>query len=244
MSRRLPSKDAPRQDIALFDAYSKQYALQLQKGLCVTGEDAAYYARMRVAWLARILGTMGFQAASVLDFGCGVGNSTEHFLNRLGAQRVVGLDPSVESLNIARSRNERRSATYVHPASYEPKEDFDLAFCNGVFHHIQPPDRPQALDVVARSLRKGGLFAFCENNPWNPGTRYIMSRVAFDKDAITITPPRARELLASHGFEPLRTDYLFVFPRLLAWLRPLEGYMCCLPLGGQYMILCKKGGPR
>ena len=37
------------------------------------------------------------------------------------------------------------------------------------------------------ALRPGGLFAFWENNPWNPGTRLVMSRIPFDRDAITLS---------------------------------------------------------
>jgi hypothetical protein len=86
----------------------------------------------------------------------------------------------------------------------------------------------------------GGVFALWENNPWNPGTRYIMSRVPFDKDAITMTPPETRRLLRATGFEIVRTDFLFVFPHLLRVLRPLERLLARLPLGGQYLVLARK----
>jgi hypothetical protein len=86
----------------------------------------------------------------------------------------------------------------------------------------------------------GGMFALWENNPWNPGTRYIMSRVPFDKDAITMTPPETRRLLRNAGFEIVRTDFLFLFPHLLRALRPLERVLAPLPLGGQYLVLARK----
>ena len=93
------------------------------------------------------------------------------------------------------------------------------------------------MDVIRRALKPGGLFAFWENNPWNPGTRYVMSRIPFDRDAITLTPPEAWRLLQGCGFEILRTDFLFVFPRFLGWLRRLEPRMSSLPCGAQYMVL-------
>src|SRR5437868_6650765 len=65
------------------------------------------------------------------------------------------------------------------------------------------------------------LWAFGENNSWNPETRYIMHRIPFDRDAIPLTPPDARQLLQVGGFEILRTDFLFLFPRMLKWLRGL-----------------------
>jgi SAM-dependent methyltransferase len=113
-------------------------------------------------------------------------------------------------------------------------------FCNGVFHHILPGDRVAALDTIYSSLRSGGVLAFWENNPWNPGTRYIMRRIPFDRNAIALSPSAARSLLRKRGFEVLRTDFLFFFPRLLAWLRSFEPGLVHLPLGAQYQVFCRK----
>jgi SAM-dependent methyltransferase len=121
-----------------------------------------------------------------------------------------------------------------------PTERVDLAFCNGVFHHIPVIDRLTAMKRVYSSLRPGGLFAFWENNPWNPATRYIMNRIPFDRNAITLSPPAARRLLRQGGFEIIQTDFLFFFPRSLRWLRSLEPRLTRLPLGAQYQILGRK----
>jgi len=83
-------------------------------------------------------------------------------------------------------------------------------------------------------------LAFWENNPWNPGMRYVMSRIPFDRDAVTLTAPETRRLLQAGGFEVLRTDFLFIFPRVLSWFRCVESLMTQLPLGAQYQFLCRK----
>jgi hypothetical protein len=67
-----------------------------------------------------------------------------------------------------------------------------------------------------------------------------MSRCAFDRDAIMLTPQEARRLLRNGGFEILRTDYRFIFPRALRGLRKIEDLVYRLPLGTQYLILCRK----
>ncbi len=118
---------------------------------------------------------------------------------------------------------------------------FDLAFCNGVFHHIPLPERASSAARVFKHLRSGGMFAFFENNPLNPGTRYVMSRIPFDRDAITLMPWTARRLLRAAGFKIILTDYLFYFPKALAGLRPLEPLLSKLPLWrAQYLVLCEK----
>jgi SAM-dependent methyltransferase len=228
--------DAPE-----FDAYAARYDEALAAGLSVTGESKDYYALGRMRWLGQRLRALGAKTPGVvLDFGCGLGASTPLFFDVLGATQVVGVDVSEGLLDRARETfaTERR-ARFATIADHDAPASADVAFVNGVCHHIPPADRAEALRYVRRTLRPGGWFAFWENNPWNPGTRYIMSRVSFDENAITLTPPEARGLLRDAGFEIVETDFLFIFPRALRLLRPLERLVTRLPLGGQYMVLCR-----
>src|SRR5262249_19225859 len=119
----------------------------------------------------------------------------------------------------------------------------DLAYTTGVFHHIPPTSHMASLRQIWTALKPGGLFAFWEHNPWNPGTRYIMSRIPFDHDAIMVWPRGARRLLRAAGFEIRGTDFVFVFPSFLRRLRWLEPWLCKLPLGGQYLVLARKVEP-
>jgi SAM-dependent methyltransferase len=153
---------------------------------------------------------------------------------------LVGVDISAKSLEVARRSYKCWNANFLLFGDYLPRAEMDLAFCNGVFHHIPPEQRAASVSYVFRALSPGGLFSFWENSPWNPGTRYIMNRCPFDKDAITLSPPEARRLLQAAGFEILRTDFLFIFPHILRWLRGLEPLVARLPFGGQYQILCRK----
>ena len=150
-----------------------------------------------------------------------------------------GVDVSAASLETARETHTRDGATF---AMIEERigATFDLAFCNGVFHHIPVAERHGAAAYVHDALLPGGFFALWENNPWNLGTRYIMSRVPFDRDAIMMSPPQTRRLLRDAGFDIVRTDYLFIFPHLLRTLRPLERVLSPFPLGGQYLVLARK----
>ena len=229
------------ESVAEFDAYAARYDQELAEGLGLTGEGKEYYARGRMRWVAKRLRELGAtNPRSVLDFGCGLGNATPLFFEQLGAASVVGVDVSDGLLDRARATYAAEPrASFHNIVAYDAPGRADLAFVNGVFHHIPVADRAGALSYVRRALRPGGLFAFWENNPWNPGTRYIMSRVSFDANAITIAPPEARALLRAAGFTIVRTDFLFWFPRALSLLRPVERLLAGLPLGGQYLVLCR-----
>lgn len=224
---------------AEFDEYAQSYNQALAMGLSVTGEPKEYYAEGRVRWLARRLADARWPVRTVMDFGCGIGSSIPFLFDGLGAALVHGVDVSPASLETARSMNKRDGTSFaLIEAPLDPT--FDLAFCNGVFHHIPVAQRLASARFVFEALVAGGMFALWENNPWNPGTRYVMSRVPFDKDAITMTPPETRRLLRDAGFDIVHTDFLFVFPHLLRAFRPLERPLASLPLGGQYLVLARK----
>ena len=224
----------------IFDQYASTYDAALNSGIAVSGENKDYFAKRRIEWLQGCLQEFSLPIRRMMDFGCGTGSSAPLFLTILGAQHFIGTDNSARSLEIANKEHASERAQFVRFEAYAPSDDLDLVFCNGVFHHISPRERPAAVDYVFRSLRPGGLFAYWENNPWNPGTRYVMSRIPFDRDAITLTAREARRLLRLRGFEIVRTDFLFIFPNILHWMRWLEPLCSPLPLGAQYQILCRR----
>lgn len=223
-----------------FDAYAEDYEAALAHGLFVSGEDARYFAGGRIAWLASCLRQLREQPKSVLEYGCGTGTSVPLLFDLVRVESIVGVDISSRSLDVAKRTYGLERAQFLLVDHYQPSEQIDLAFSNGVFHHLPLNERDSAVEYVYRSLRSDGLFALWENNPWNPGTRYVMSRIPFDRGAITLTPPDTRRLLRAGGFTILRTDFLFIFPKMLSWFRGIEPLVSRLPLGAQYQVLCRK----
>jgi trans-aconitate methyltransferase len=175
-----------------------------------------------------------------MDFGCGTGTSIPLFLNWPGVNLVIGTDVSAKSLDVAIATHASPRAQFHLMKDYEPQGNIDLVFCNGVFHHILLDERRDAMHYVYSCLKSGGLFAMWENNPWNPGTRWVMSRIPFDRDAITLSPLESRRRVREARFKLLRTDFRFYFPRLLKWFRPLEALGVKVPLGSQYLVLARK----
>lgn len=225
-----------------FDSYAHDYDAALNRGLAVSGEDKTFFAKGRILWLSRCLKKLGFAPRSVLDYGCGTGTATPFFIDVLGAERVVGVDLSARCLEVARQTHTGLPVEYKLTSGYTPSETIDLAFCSGVFHHVPPEKRADTARYVAACLRAGGLFALWENNPWNPGTRYVMSRIPFDRDAIPLIAPEVRRAMREAGLSLLRTDYCFIFPRAASPLRGLEPYFVKVPLGAQYQVLGRKPG--
>ena len=223
-----------------FDAIAANYDAELQRGLSVSGESKEYFAEGRVKWLSRQLARLRHTPSRILDFGCGTGSATPYLLKINGASHLLGVDVSEASIEVAQREHGSGKASFQPLQSHQPAAEFDLAFCNGVFHHIRLDQRAGSVDHIFRSLRPGGLFALWENNPLNPGTRIVMSRCSFDRDAITLRSGEARRLLRGGGFQIVRTDFLFIFPRFLRAFRPIEPLVSRLPVGAQYMVLGRK----
>jgi SAM-dependent methyltransferase len=220
---------------AYFDSYARAYRQVLQRSLNATGENQDYFARVRVKITRDLLAEHPTRIQKIVDFGCGVGTAAPHLVKEFEPKSLVGVDVSREILKEAAAQNQSERVSFV------PLEDFsgeaELVFCNGVFHHIAPFDRAEALGFIRKTLRSGGYFALWENNPLNPGTRYVMSRCEFDRDAVVITPQDARTLLEVNGFEIVSATSTFFFPRSLAWMRCFERLLAPTMLGGQYLFL-------
>ena len=231
-----PNRGAP----VTFDASSPteppRYALN--QGISLSGEAKDFFARGRVEWLRRC--TQSSRPERVLDYGCGTGAASPLLRTVLGANSVVGVDTSVETIAVA-ERTATDGVTFRCIDDYRPSADIDIAYCNGVFHHVPLTQRAGAIEYIRDSLRPGGIFSFWENNPWNPGTRLVMSRIPFDRDAILVSAREARRLARAGGFEILGTHFLFVFPKMLRVLRKFGCTpLTSLPFGAQYQVLCRK----
>jgi len=222
-----------------FDRFADKYLETLERPCALSGETPDFYAEGRIRWCRGRLGKQ-LPIKTVLDFGCGIGGSFQHFVDFLGCQTVIGVDPSVESLRNARERHSGLDLNLATPDQFVPAENLPFAFCNGVFHHIPPAERPKALAYVRSCLVSGGVFAFWENNPWNPVVVHSMSLNEFDRDAQTISPSTAVRMLEEADFRVRHVDFCFFFPHFARGFRPLEKSLRWLPLGAQYLVLAEK----
>lgn len=221
-----------------FDDYAGEgeYDRALEESLEVSGEGKEFFARGRVVWAASWLKAQQAPSpARVLDYGCGVGDTAPLLHSEWGARTVVGVDESAACIRAAVARHPLHTFTTV--ADHQALQDFDAAYVNGVLHHVPLAQRADVVQRIARSLRPGGRLFLFDNSPWNPGTRFVMSRCRFDDDAVMMWPHQARRLMRSAGFHIEKTAFLFVFPRPLSALRALEPALERAPLGAQYVVV-------
>lgn len=219
----------------LFDL-AAEYDAMLGRGLSLTGEGKRFFLDGRVKDLQAQLGA-GASPGRILDFGCGTGETSVYLSEAFPAAEVAGVDTAERAVEHARAVHGTSRVSF-HPLHALPELGaFDLCYVNGVFHHIPPEKRSEALGLIRDALRPGGRLSLFENNPWNPGTRLVMKRIPFDRDARMLSAREAERLVSGSGLHlAASTRFLFYFPRALAPLRALEPLLVHAPLGGQYHV--------
>jgi len=225
-----------------FSHVGAAYTVQLAQALRLTGDPAEYYARHRIARVRELTSALSVAVRSVLDFGCGTGTSLALLRDAFPDARIVGFEPEPELVKIAQPTATNASAELIQSAELIDPGFADIVYCNGVFHHIAVEERPAAALNMSRALRPGGLAFVWENSPFNPGTRMVMARIPFDRDAVLLRPSELRSLQRDAGLTPFTTEFHFVFPRALRFARPLEMALRALPFGGQYVVVGRFDG--
>lgn len=225
---------------AEFDRFAESYDEAINEGLAASGETKEYFARGRINLVKKRLAELSFSPEVVLDFGCGTGAAIP-FLRELPAVKAIyAVDVSPKSIEVAARLHRCAEARFLLIKDLPAGLQVDLAYCNGVFHHVPPAERRGAVRTIWTALKPGGLFFLWENNPWNPGTRYVMKKVPFDRDAIALSPREGKRLVAENGFEIVARDFAFYFPASLKFARGLEPLLVKAPLGAQYCVIGRK----
>ena len=103
---------------------------------------------------------IGFKK-KVLEIGCGTGQLSIFF--SLGTNNeVIGLDPTIQSLNLAKNFAEKNKITNIEFVNADVFDDvlaedyFDFIWCNGVLHHTKDPYI--AFEIISKSLKNNGYI--------------------------------------------------------------------------------------
>jgi ubiquinone/menaquinone biosynthesis C-methylase UbiE len=226
---------------AEFDKFADEYHASLTAGIALSGEGPEYFSEYKIADIGRACGAASRTMAAstrVLDFGAGIGNSVPYVRKHLPGAELTCLDLSQRSLEVA----EKRFADMAQYVRFDgahipfPQDHFDIAYAMCVFHHINHADHVALLQELRRVVRPGGSLFIFEHNPFNPLTVRVVNNCPFDENAHLIRGAEMKRRLLTAGFASATTRYRVFFPHFLRALRPLEGALAWLPLGGQYFV--------
>jgi SAM-dependent methyltransferase len=228
-----------------FDEWAdpEAYEREVERSIAFAGVGPEMFISAKADLVVRLaethLGDPG--RLSVLDVGCGVGETDRFLEGRF--RSLTGVDVSPESVNAAARRNpwaSYRSYPAGRPLPFADGE-FDLAFAICVIHHVPESERLALTAEMSRVVRPGGIVAVFEHNPYNPLTRRAVSNCEFDADAVLLARRGAERLLSEAGLRQLESAYILFFPRPGERLRSIERGLRWLPLGAQYYVASESG---
>jgi len=226
-----------------FDRYASRYRDDHTENVKqISGVDSDFFSEYKIIEIRRC--EKDASGSSVLDFGCGDGNSATYFLKHLHPLSYCGIDISSESIGIACRRGLERCSFQCYDGENIPFDDetFDVVFLANVLHHIDFSFHRHIIDECLRVLKTGGRLYVFEHNPINPVTRKIVRDCIFDADAKLVPSRYLVRILREAGFGKTEKRYTIFFPRksFFKALVPLEKHLNRCPLGGQYFVRCVK----
>jgi len=197
------------------------------------------------------------EGKSVLDIGSGDG-TTALFLCKLGARRVVGIDPAENAVAAAMERCERDPLSKgktrfvaADVASFSSAEHFDVVVFSRVIHHLPDP---------AGSIQKAAAFApaflAIEPNGLNLALKVIEKISPYHRahDEKSYTPATLTRWFEAAGYAIKQTSYVNLVAMFCPdWLAkickifepaiesiPFINSLCC----GQFLLYGEKADHR
>ena len=117
----------------------------------------------KVEYIMDVLGIK--DGDSILDVGTGTGVMVPHYLDRMSDGHVTAVDFSENMISVARSKypeSERLSYRVMDIYDLKDESVYDKVVCYSCFPHF--PDPIKAVEVLSRSLKKGGIFCIAHSS--------------------------------------------------------------------------------
>ncbi len=224
-----------------FDQFADNYRNIHNNTLKLSGAESDYFSLHKIEIIKF---ENNSKPIKFLDFGCGDGNSSNHFNKLMPQSNYYGIDVSEKSIEVANARkSESNSFTHFNGYIIPFENDFfDVIFAANVFHHIHFDLHENLFKEIHRVLKKGGKFYLFEHNPWNPITRHIVNTCPFDEDAVLLNPIYSKKTFKKLNFKSVNINFILFFPRT-KFFKPFlstEKKLKKIPLGGQYYALSVK----
>jgi SAM-dependent methyltransferase len=221
-----------------FDQFADTYEQEIAAATRFVGVPPKFFLEAKLTHILETLRERFKDLAKLraLDVGCGIGLVDQAL--KVHLPNLVGVDVSEKSLLAARARNpEIEYELSVNDVLPFASGSFDVVVSICVWHHVPPCHWAKFLSEIARVVAPTGILLVYEHNPWNPLTRWAVSRCAFDADAVLLSAGQAAKQLRRAGFRKVATDYLLFLPFKSRIIRFCEKTLFRrIPLGAQYAL--------
>jgi trans-aconitate 2-methyltransferase len=114
----------------------------------------------------------------IFDLGCGPGNSTELLRRRFPDASLIGVDTSMNMLQVARQRVSGAQFIKEDIEFWHPNQKVDLIFANAALHFV--PDHYELMARLMSYLTEGGCLAVQMPNNMQEVSHALMRMVSAD----------------------------------------------------------------
>ena len=158
--RQEPSK--PTIDIPRFHVSSIQEGMQAAVGDCNGHSYLERWEQETPAFAQKIASHIPTDAATIVDYGCGIGRLSKAILGLNDKIRILGVDASPDKLRLARE--------YVNDSRFVPMlpwdlfESFDFVYSVYVLQHVAAIELRHVLERIHFFLRPDGKFVCCSSD--------------------------------------------------------------------------------
>lgn len=149
---------------------------------------------------------------TILDIGCGPGNSTQALVNRWPGAKVTGLDSSATMIQKAQQDFPGQDWLVADASTYSSEVKFDLVFSNAVIQWI--PNHDLLLKHFHGLLSEGGGLAVQIPLFWDMPLGKIIKEVA-NEEGWRSRVEDVASLFTIHG-------YAFYYDQLISLFRSVE----------------------
>jgi trans-aconitate 2-methyltransferase len=115
---------------------------------------------------------------SIVDLGCGPGNSTRILTRKWPAARITGVDSSTSMIDVARREQPQHRWVVSDIVQWASKEHelFDVVFSNAALQWV--PDHAAVYPQLFARVRPGGVFAVQIPSDFNSPPHRLMRAIA------------------------------------------------------------------
>jgi SAM-dependent methyltransferase len=218
-----------------FNETKETYRGSIERTIAFAGKGLDFFTKVKADYVNKIVEAELPEVGRprILDVGCGHGYIHAD-LCRFGFD-VVGVEVAEDVLPFAQAANPEASYS-GYDGKNLPFEDnsFDLALTICVMHHVPPEQWPNFAEEMQRVIRPGGIVVVFEHNPYNPLTRFVVSRNKIDDDAVLLSAKTLRRLLSNAGFSTMQTRNILFTPFENPIFRAIDANLGWCPFGAQY----------